>query len=283
MRKHYNIFCSFKTREEFIMKIITFEAIKGGVGKTTLTYNFGSFLARTGNKVLLLDLDHQCNLSEIYHVIDTDTNVGNIFTRSGEVKIHDVAPNISLIAGNLHLDDIERSLENQTSKNMLLYLWLADNYNKLNLDQFDYLLIDCHPDFSTATKNAIIISDVVLSPITPSEHGYLAKFNLESRIEELRKEAIDFATRKTYVTAEVLFLLNRIRPNTRSSRELTRKTETDESIIATIPERELFNRSTLDHQDIFKLLDNPDVLTHQRKFKDEIEAIFKQIAERISK
>lgn len=265
------------------MKIITFEAIKGGVGKTTLTYNFGSFLVRTGNKVLLLDLDHQCNLSEIYHVIDTDTNVGNIFTRSGEVKIHDVAPNISLIAGNLHLDDIERSLENQTSKNMLLYLWLADNYNKLNLDQFDYLLIDCHPDFSTATKNAIIISDVVLSPITPSEHGYLAKFNLESRIEELRKEAIDFATRKTYVTAEVLFLLNRIRPNTRSSRELTRKTETDESIIATIPERELFNRSTLDHQDIFKLLDNPDVLTHQRKFKDEIEAIFKQIAERISK
>ena len=122
-----------------------------------------------------------------------------------------------------------------------------------------------------------------MSPITPSEHGYLAKFNLESRIEELKKEAIDFATRKTYVTAEVLFLLNRIRPNTRSSRELTRKTETDESIIATIPERELFNRSTLDHQDIFKLLDNPDVLTHQRKFKDEIEAIFKQIAERISK
>ncbi len=122
-----------------------------------------------------------------------------------------------------------------------------------------------------------------MSPITPSEHGYLAKFNLESRIEELKKEAIDFATRKTYVTAEVLFLLNRIRPNTRSSRELTRKTETDESIIATIPERELFNRSTLDHQDIFKLLDNPDVLMHQRKFKDEIEAIFKQIAERISK
>ena len=51
------------------MKIVTFAAKKGGVGKTTLTYNFGEWLANqenaehSKNKVLLIDLDNQCNLS----------------------------------------------------------------------------------------------------------------------------------------------------------------------------------------------------------------------------
>ena len=45
------------------MKIITFAAIKGGVGKTTLTFNYGEWLAKKGHKVLLIDLDHQCNLT----------------------------------------------------------------------------------------------------------------------------------------------------------------------------------------------------------------------------
>ena len=35
------------------MKIITFAAIKGGVGKTTLTFNYGEWLARKGHNVLL--------------------------------------------------------------------------------------------------------------------------------------------------------------------------------------------------------------------------------------
>ena len=35
------------------MKIITFAAIKGGVGKTTLTFNYGEWLAKKGHKILL--------------------------------------------------------------------------------------------------------------------------------------------------------------------------------------------------------------------------------------
>ena len=42
------------------MKIITFSAIKGGVGKTTLAYNYGEWLASKGKQVLFIDLDHQC-------------------------------------------------------------------------------------------------------------------------------------------------------------------------------------------------------------------------------
>jgi len=49
-------------------KRITVFNHKGGVGKTTLTYNIAAALSMLGKKVLLVDSDPQCNLSA--YVID---------------------------------------------------------------------------------------------------------------------------------------------------------------------------------------------------------------------
>ena len=50
------------------MKILTFSAIKGGVGKTTVAFNYGEWLAEDGNQVLFMYLDHQSNLSQTYNI-----------------------------------------------------------------------------------------------------------------------------------------------------------------------------------------------------------------------
>ncbi|WP_411756602.1 ParA family protein [Staphylococcus simulans] len=47
------------------IEIITFTAIKGGVGKNTLSYNFAGYLADSNHKVLMIDLDHQRNSYQI--------------------------------------------------------------------------------------------------------------------------------------------------------------------------------------------------------------------------
>ena len=44
-------------------KILTIFNNKGGVGKTTLTYHLASSFAESGKRVLLVDLDPQCNLT----------------------------------------------------------------------------------------------------------------------------------------------------------------------------------------------------------------------------
>ena len=165
---------------------------------------------------------------------------------------------------------------------MLLYMWLADNYDALHLDKFDYVIFDTRPDFDTAIKNAIIVSDIILSPITPSEHGYNAKFNLEERIKELKKEAIDFSTRKSYVTANLFYIANMVRHNTKSSHELLNVIEKEKDVLAVIPQKELFNRSTLDKISITSMSKDHQTYIRNRKFFDEINSTFTKLTDKIS-
>lgn len=264
------------------MKIITFSAIKGGVGKTTLSYNYGEWLASKGNQVLFIDLDHQCNLTQTYEVFESEGTVANIFKGKGEVTIFPVKENIDLIAGYLRLDKLEKEIETKAYKDMLLYMWLEDNYDRKSIEKYDYIIIDCHPDFSTATRNAIIVSHAMLSPVIPSEHGYHAIFNLKERLEEFRSEAFDFKTRESYVTANQFFLGNMIKHNTKSSKELVDALKDDENVIAMIPQKELFNRSTLDKIPLSDMMKDKELSTRNKSFFKEIDFTFQKITDKLS-
>lgn len=263
------------------MKIVTFAAIKGGVGKTTLAFNFGEWLASKGKSVLFIDVDHQCNLTQTYNIYDTVDTVANIFRNRGKVEIRDIKENISLIAGYMKLDDIESELENKSNKNMILYMWLEDNYHHLGLDKYEYILLDCHPDFATCTRNAIAISHTILSPLIPSEHGYNAKFNMEDRLDAFKKEAVNYQTRESYITAKLLFLVNRIKHNTKSSRELLKALEGNSSVVEIIPEKELFNRSTLDKKSLSDMKKDEVTYKEHKDFFTSIDGKFENIANSI--
>lgn len=268
------------------MKVVTFSAIKGGVGKTTLTYNFGEWLAKKDYKVLLIDLDHQCNLTNIYTHLEKSNTIGEVF-KSPEsarlVKIKNVAHNIDLIPGNLELDALEKSIENQSKKEMLLYLWIKNNYDLINPSKYDFILIDTHPDFSTITKNAIAVSDYILSPITPSEHGYSAKFNLETRLNRFRGDIIDYSTGASYIDAKLLFVANMVKHNTKASKELLTHIKDDSDVIAVIPEKELFNRSTLEHKSIVSMEEEQYTFLKHKNFFKQINATFLHLTNHLNK
>lgn len=263
------------------MKITSFAKIKGGVGATTIAYNYGEWLADKGNKVLFIDFDHQCNLTQTYNVFENDGTVANIFNGKGEVNILPVKENIDLIAGYIRLDKLEKELETKSYKDMLLYMWLEDNYDSKGLEKYDYIIIDCHPDFSTATRNAIIVSHAVLSPVIPSEHGYQAKFNLQERLEEFKAEAFDFKTRESYVTAKLFFLGNMIKHNTKSSKELVASLKDDDNVLAMIPQKELFNRSTLDKKSLSDMMKDKELYSRNKAFFKDIDFTFNKITDTI--
>jgi cellulose biosynthesis protein BcsQ len=102
---------------------------KGGVGKTTLTYNLATRLAMKGKRVLLVDADPQCNLTA--YVIDSEvlddmldhsddpvgatlwSAVKPIVDGSGnlkEIKQIDLGRRLSLLPGDIRLSDFEEEL-----------------------------------------------------------------------------------------------------------------------------------------------------------------------------
>lgn len=267
------------------MKIITFAAIKGGVGKTTICYNFGEFLAKKKNKnILFIDMDNQCSLTQTYNAYNTTNNIGNIFKEKDAIPIN-VAHNIDIISGFAGLDEIEALIENQTNKNMFLYMWMTHHSN--NLSKYDYILLDCHPDFRTATKNSIIVSHAIISPIIPNQYSYDSKENIQERLKQLKKEAIDYRTGYSYVTAKLFFILNMLRNNTRATHELIASVKNNPDVIAKIPQREIFNRSTFDDEQTGKSTSVIDmekdqvILAQNRKFFKTIYKIFDVIKSKI--
>ena len=212
------------------MKIITFAAIKGGVGKTTLTFNYGEWLSSKGHNVLLIDSDHQCSLTQTYDIYKDHGTLANIFTKDSEkVEIIELHKNLSIIPASMQLDTINNDLQTRANKELLMYMWFSDNYDELK--KFDYVLIDTHPDFSTITQNMIVISDLVFSPIEPSEYGFISKSNLELRMEDPRT-------------------------------------------IALVPEREIFNKTTLNHEPLIKMEEENNSTPKSRKFFENIDNIF---------
>ena len=79
----------------------------------------------------------------------------------------------------------------------------------------------------------------MISPITPSEHGYSAKFDLETRLEKFRKALFDYKTGETYVDAKLFFVANMVKHNTSTSRELLDHIKDDKTVLTIVPEREI--------------------------------------------
>lgn len=168
-------------------KVVSMINMKGGVGKTTLTFNLAWHCAWKKNlKVLAIDLDPQSNLSQYFmgaekyikYLDDENRTVVDIFeqfsapTRAtgapSELEAEDVIVNIERWHDGSLIDLIPSRLElawtlkNPTDKSHLLPRFLskvAANY--------DLILIDCAPTESILTTAAYRSSRYVFVPVKP--------------------------------------------------------------------------------------------------------------------
>lgn len=181
-------------------KIVFFNH-KGGVSKTTTTYNVGWKLAEKGKKVLLVDADPQCNLTSLvlgdsyeeYYFSDT-TRLNNI--KDGvkvafEGKPQPITaitcpqvnknPNLFLLPGHANLSEYDAALSfAQTSNNAISTLQnLPGAFNELiekTCVQYniDYVLIDLSPALSAINQNLFIISNFFVIPTNPDPFSIMA-------------------------------------------------------------------------------------------------------------
>jgi len=150
------------------MHIISFANHKGGVGKTTSTLNVAQTLARSGQRVLLLDCDAQCNLTMSFPQTSA-ANLGQVLQNEKTLAevMHQVAPNLWLVNSTPHLHYLEKVIAAQFGYELLLKEALAPL-----ADQFDFCLLDTPPSLSALTYAALVASQNVFIPSQPEYYGF---------------------------------------------------------------------------------------------------------------
>ena len=162
--------------------IISFANQKGGVAKTTSTFNVGAGLAKRGKSVLMIDFDPQASLT-IYAGLepyDYEKTIIDVMKNQrqdiGECIIN-IRENLDIITSRIEFAATENEILSRPARELILSRALA----KVR-DRYDYIVIDCPPQLSTLTINALSSSDKV---IIPCKTDYLAYRGIKLLLETI--------------------------------------------------------------------------------------------------
>jgi chromosome partitioning protein len=136
---------------------------KGGVGKTTTTINVGTYLAKLGRKVLIVDFDPQGNATSGLGLDKQGlelTSYESLFSKAETDRIvqETGVPGLRIIPANANLAAAEIELVPMEGREFLLQRVLQ------GLD-YDYILVDCPPSLGLLTLNALAAANWLLIPV----------------------------------------------------------------------------------------------------------------------
>ena len=158
---------------------------KGGVGKTTSTIELASTLSKLDRKVLVVDFDQQCNLT---NYVDGDFEYPTIYNvLQGDVEIHDAIQHLiefDLISGSQALSKADKEFSEQGD------MFLLDTAFDSVSGEYDYILVDNSPSRGQLLNMSYFTADYIIIPTecdTGSQDGVVAIFN---DIERLKKGKI---------------------------------------------------------------------------------------------
>ncbi len=160
---------------------------KGGVAKTTSTFNLAYALVELGQKVLCIDADPQASLTEYFGYDPVDLGAKQQTLYYGLVGDEPkplsgliVGDNPALIPANITLAQAEADLRAQPAVPPQTVL---RKQLRGIADRYDFILVDCQPSLGILPVNALAAAHKVLVPVEPTK---LAVASLPDFFDTLR-------------------------------------------------------------------------------------------------
>ena len=195
-------------------KIITLFNHKGGVSKTTTTFNLAWKISQNNKRVLVVDADPQCNLTwmffgdafdEFYE--DETTSQMNIkdavsVAFKGKPKpieaiqcpCHPRNENLFIIPGHMDLSAYESALSlawNSNNAIVTLQNLPGAFYELMHLCsekyKIDYIFVDLNPGLSAINQTFFVSSDAFIIPINPDPFALMALKTLKAVLPKWKK------------------------------------------------------------------------------------------------
>ena len=168
-------------------QIIAVANQKGGVAKTTTAINLGASLVLAEQRILLVDVDPQANLTSGVGLKDRPGKGGiysALMANDSDVRSFIMATGIdglSLLPADRQLTGAEIELVSIDRRERRLQRLL----DPLRAD-FDYIFIDSPPSLGLLTLNALVASDAVLIPLNCEYFALEGIAELTATIDRVR-------------------------------------------------------------------------------------------------
>lgn len=184
-------------------KIISLFNNKGGVSKTTTTYNLGWMLALKGKRTLIIDSDPQCNLTGLCINLSKETKLealyqsdvstiksaldpvlgGDVGEGLSAAKCYEFSENdnLFLLPGHIQFSEFDTTYniaETMTGA-VNMFRNVPGTFRKM-IDMtskkynIEYVLVDMSPSISATNANIFMQSDYYIIPCAPDYFCYMA-------------------------------------------------------------------------------------------------------------
>ena len=169
------------------MKTISVINQKGGVGKTTSTYNLATLLTLKGYRVLMVDNDGQASLTLAcgYNPIDLEVTIADVYVNRANIQncvLETDVEHLDLMPSTIRLTTAETSLINTYARETVL-----KNKLKSVENEYDFVLIDNPPHLGLLTINSLVASDYVLVPCATNSLATYALEDLFNTVESIKQ------------------------------------------------------------------------------------------------